>query len=191
MFFFLFLVSFFKFDYGIFSSEIYVEDCIDYQPLTSNATASRWTIPNGVTSVYDSNGWKISANAYKQIKLTEKITNPCSVEFTVSDYSSNSSGPGVIVASYTNGETTPSITILMGGASKTSDRKVFTTPLDHDLIKGGKYRIEYTSSTIKVYENNTLLGSATNTVGLPTRFEFHEGANSRYAIYKDIKVKPL
>lgn len=79
----------------------------------------------------------------------------------------------------------------MGGASKTTDRHVLGVPLDHDLIIGGKYRIEYTSSTIKVYENNTLLGQANNTVGLPTRFECHMGANSRYAVYKDLKVKPL
>ena len=38
---------------SIISSEIYVEDCIDYQPLTTNATASRWTIPSGVTSTYN------------------------------------------------------------------------------------------------------------------------------------------
>ena len=174
-----------------FVSEIYeLEDCIFYDPATSNAKASAWTIPTGVTSQYSSNGWRISANAYKQIKLTEKITNPCSVEFTLSDRSANSSGAGVIIAAYTNGETTPNQRILMGGASKTSDRKVFDTQLDHDLIIGAKYRIEYTSSTIKVYENNTLLGQATNSVGLPTRFEWHMGTN-RYAIYKDLKVKPL
>lgn len=158
--------------------------------MTSNATASRWTIPSGVTSTYDNTGWRLTANAYKQVKLTEKLTSACSVEFTVSDYSNNAY-QGVIVYAYTNGETTPNIRILTGGTSTASDRKVFTTQLDHDLIKGGKYRIEYTSSTIKVYENNTLLGQATNTVGLPTRFEWHTGANSRYAVYKDLKVKPL
>ena len=175
---------------SIISSEIYVEDCIDYQPLTTNATASRWTIPSGVTSTYSSDGWKISANAYKQIKLTSKLTSACSVEFTLSDRSANSSGAGVIIAAYTNGETTPSQIILRGGASKTSDHKVFDTQLDHDLIIGAKYRIEYTSSTLKVYEDNVLLGSASNTVGLPTRFEWHMGTN-RYAVYKDLKVKPL
>ena len=44
---------------------------------------------------------------------------------------------------------------------------------------------------MEVYENDTLLGSAVNSVGLPTRFEWHMGANGRYAIYKDLKVKPL
>ena len=175
---------------SIISSEIYVEDCIDYQPLTSNAHQSRWTIPSGVTSTYSSDGWRLTANAYKQVKLTEKLTSACSVEFTLSNCSANSNGASVIIFAYTNGETTPNIKILTGGTSKTSDRVVFNTQLDHDLIIGAKYRIEYTSSTLKVYENNTLLGSASNTVGLPTRFEWHIGTN-RYAIYKDLKVKPL
>ncbi len=174
---------------SILSDPYSIEDCIDYQPLTSNATASRWTIPSGVTSNYSSDGWKLTANAYKQIKLTDKLTTDCSVEFTISDFSSNS--VAVIVYAYTNGETTPNIKILTGGSSSASDRQVFNNAIGHELIKGGKYRIEYTSSTLKVYEDNVLLGSASNTVGLPTRFEWHTGANSRYAIYKDLKVKPL
>ena len=167
-----------------------LEDCRDYQPLTSNAHESRWTIPSGVTSSYSDNGWRISANGYKQVKLTDKLTTACSVEFTISDYS-NVATQAVIVFAYTNGETTPNLAILQGGTSASNLRKVFTTQLDHDLIKGGKYRIEYTTSTIKVYENNALLGESTNTIGFPTRFEWHIGANGRYAIYKDLKVKPL
>ena len=72
-----------------------------------------------------------------------------------------------------------------------SSFKVLENTISHAMIKGGVYKIEYTDSTMKVYENDTLLASATNNVGLPTRFEFHMGANSRYAIYKDLKVKPL
>jgi hypothetical protein len=78
----------------------------------------------------------------------------------------------------------------MGGTPDTSTCYVLDTRLNRDFIKGGKYRIEYTSSTLKVYENDVLLGSATNNVGLPTRFEFHTSSN-RWAIYKDLKVKPL
>lgn len=167
-----------------------LEDCRDYQPLTSNAHESRWTIPSGVTSSYSDNGWRISANGYKQVKLTDKLTTACSVEFTISDYS-NVDTQAVIVFAYTNGETTPNLAILQGGTSASNLRKVFTTQLDHDLIKGGKYRIEYTTSTIKVYENNALLGESINTIGFPTRFEWHMGVNGRYAIYKDLKVKPL
>lgn len=57
-------------------------------------------------------------------------------------------------------------------------------------IKGAVYKIEYTPSTLKLYENNVLISTITNNIGFPTRFEFHTGSN-RYAVYKDLKVKPL
>lgn len=167
---------------------ITIEDCLDYDSLTSNS--GKWTIPSGVTSQYSDNGWKISANSYNQIKLTDKLASACSVEFTLVDYSTPSGGNApVIVYAYTNGETTPNQGIL--GNPTSSTISVLGTTLNRSLIKGAVYRIDYTSSTISVYENDTLLGSANNNVGLPTRFEFHMGANSRYAIYKDLKLKPL
>ena len=174
----------------MFVSETFVlEDCIVYDSLTS--ASGKWTIPSGVTSTYSDNGWRISASSYKQIKLTEKLTSACSVEFTLVDYESSNYGsaPPVIVYQYTNGETTPNQKILITWDSTSFD--ALNTRINHGLVKGAVYKIEYTDSTMKVYENDTLLASATNDVGLPTRFEFHMGANSRYAIYKDLKVKPL
>lgn len=161
-----------------------------YFPLTDNSNQSAFTIPSGTTSTYSNDGWRVSANGYKQVKLTDKLTTSCSVEFTISDYS-NVATQSIIIFAYTNGETTPNLSILQGGTSASNLRKVFDTQLDHDFIKGGEYRIEYTSSTITVYENDVLLGQSSNTVGFPTRFEFHMGANSRYAVYKDLKLKPL
>ena len=170
------------------SDEIQIEDCAVYDPLTS--ASGKWTIPSGVTSQYTDDGWRISANSYNQIKLTEKLTSACSVEFTLVDYSTPSGNNApVILFAYTNGETTPNQAILYNPTSSTIN--VLGTTLNRSLIKCAVYRIEYTSSTIKVYENGTLLGSARSNVGLPTQFEFHMGANSRYAIYKDLKVKQL
>ena len=162
---------------------------MNYDSLTSNS--GKWTVPSGVTSQYSDNGWKVSANAYKQIKLTDKLTSDCSVEFTVVDYgsSSMSSYPPVIIYAYTNGETTPNQLLLMNTSA--SAFTALTDTINHAVVKGGVYRIEYTSSTLKVYENGTLIATANNNVGLPTRFEFHMGANSRNATYKDLKVKPL
>ena len=182
---------FFLIGYCTVLQETYeVEDCLKYFPLTDNTHQSAFTIPSGVTSQYSSNGWKVSANAYKQIKLTDKLTSDCSVEFTLVDYSTPSgSNPSVIIYAYTNGETTPNQSILQNPTSTAF--KALNTTINRALVKGGVYRIEYTSSTLKVYENGTLLGSASSNVGLPTRFEFHMGANSRYAIYKNLKVKPL
>ena len=173
---------------GTFVSETCsLEDCILYDPLTS--ASGKWTIPSGVTSQYSDNGWRISASSYKQIKLTEKLTNACSVEFTLIDYNKVSSGGSLLIYQYTNGETTPNQEIMNSGNSS-SRPTVLGTQVSHDLIKGAVYKIEY-NTTLKVYEDDTLLGSATNNVGFPTRFEWHMGANSRYAIYKDLKVKPL
>ena len=163
-----------------------IEDCIIYDSLTS--ASGKWTIPSGVTSEYSSDGWKISANAYKQIKLTEKLTTACSVEFTVVDYTTpSSSKPPVIVYQYTNGETTPNQEVLL--VDGTSSFKVLGNTISHAMIKGGVYKIDY-DTTMKLYENDTVLASASNSVGLPTRFEWHMGTN-RYAVYKDLKVKPL
>lgn len=172
----------------IFVSETYsLEDCIIYDPLTSSS--GKWTIPSGVTSSYSDNGWRISANAYKQIKLTDKLTSACSVEFTVVDYSTpTSSYAPIIIYAYTNGETTPNQSILQNYSTYID---VLGTQLNQSLVKGAVYKIEYTSSNISVYENDTLLATANNNIGLPTRFEYHMGANSRYAVYKDLKVKPL
>ena len=166
-----------------------IEDCINYDSLTS--ASGKWTIPSGVTSQYSSDGWKVSASSYKQVKLTDKLTSACSVEFTLKDFTQYSDYQSIIIYQYTNGDTTPNQDILLGGVGNVNYCKVLGVKLNRDLVKNAKYRIEYATSTIKVYENDTLIGSGSNNVGFPTRFEFHIGANSRYVIYKDIKVKPL
>jgi hypothetical protein len=107
------------------------------------------------------------------------------------DYGSSNMGsyPPVIVYQYTNGETTPNQQLILLWSS--SSFNAVGQRINHALVKGGVYRIEYTSSTLKVYENGTLIASGNNNVGFPTRFEFHMGANSRNATYKDLKIKPL
>lgn len=166
-----------------------LEDCMKYYPLVDNSDESAFTIPTGTTVSYSDEGMRLSANAYKQIKLTEKLTSDCSVEFTVVDYSTSSySYPPVIVYAYTNGETTPNQQIFISNDS--SSMLILGNTINHVPVKGGKYKIEYTSSNIRVYENNTLLASASNSVGLPTRFEWHTGPN-RWAVYKDLKIKAL
>ena len=175
---------------GTLSSEIFVlEDCILYDSLTS--ASGKWTIPSGVTSSYSDEGWRISASSYKQIKLTDKLTSDCSVEFTLVDFNVISAGGSVATYIYTNGETTPNQEILYSRSSSYSTSTCFGVDIEHRLVTGAKYRTEFTTSTIKVYENNTLIGQATNNVGFPTRFEWHMGSGGRYAIYKDLKVKPL
>ena len=139
----------------MFVSETYsIEDCINYDSLTS--ASGKWTIPSGVTSQYSSDGWKVSANAYKQIKLTEKLTSDCSVEFTLVDYNSDwNDSSAVIVYQYTGGDSTPNQEILSGGFRTNTNFKALGTTISHALIKGAKYKIDYGQSTMKFYENNT------------------------------------
>ena len=166
-----------------------VQDCIIYDPLTSNS--GKWTIPSGVSSTYSSNGWNVSATSYSQVKLTDKITSDCSVEFTLVDYNITSAGGSCIIYAYTNGETTPNKIIIDSRSNAHSTSAVFGTALDHRFANGTKFRIDYTSSTLKVYENDVLIGTDSNSVGLPTRFEFHIGSGGRTVTYKDLKVKAL
>ena len=166
-----------------------IEDCIIYDPLTSNS--GKWTIPSDVSSTYSSNGWNVSATSYSQVKLTDKITSDCSVEFTLVDYNITSAGGSCVVYAYTNGETTPNQVILDSRSTAHSASAVFGRLLDHRFANGTKFRIDYTSDTLKVYENDVLIGTDSNSVGLPTRFEFHIGAGGRTVTYKDLKVKPL
>ena len=168
-----------------------IEDCIIYDPLTSNS--GKWTIPSSCTTSYDNNGCKFgTATSYSQIKLTDKLTSPVSVEFTVVDYytSNPTSNYPLIIYQYTNGDTTPNQAILNGSQTKLL---CFGNEVSgHTLLKNGVYRIEYGSSTIKIYENDILIGTDSNNIGLPTRFEFHIGATSdRWLKLKDMRVKSI
>ena len=170
-----------------------IEDCINYDAMTSNS--GKWTIPSACSTAYDSNGCKFgTATSYSQVKLTNKLTSACTVEFTLVDYyTSSSQGIGdhpVVIYQYTNGETTPNQELLIGGEGNYF--RACGTAYTRALSKNTVYKIEYGSPTIKVYEGNTQLGSVTNNVHLPTRFEFHMGKTSgRWIKIKDVKVKPL
>jgi hypothetical protein len=67
---------------------------------------------------------------------------------------------------------------------------LFDKTINEALPKNKPIRIEYTTSTIKVYVDGVLKGSASNNVGFPTKFEWHTGSG-RWTIYKDLKVKAL
>ena len=67
-----------------------IEDCINYDAMTSNS--GKWTIPSACSTAYDSNGCKFgTATSYSQVKLTNKLTSACTVEFTLVDYYTSSS----------------------------------------------------------------------------------------------------
>ena len=181
----------FEFKFGSILQETFVvEDCLKYYPLTDNTHESAFTIPSGVVSSYSSDGWNMSATNYSMVRLTDKLTSDCSVEFTISDYNTPITNyEPVIIYAYTNGETTPNQEILTNPTA--NSYIVFGTTINEALPKNKPIRIEYTTSTLKLYVDNVLKGSINNNIGFPTRFEWHIGANNRYAVYKDLKVKAL
>ena len=177
--------------YNSLEKRLAIEDCIIYDPLTSDS--GKWTIPSSCQTSYDGNGGKFgTATSYSQIKLTDKLTTDCSVEFTVVDYytdAPNSNHP-LIIYQYTNGDTTPNQVLLNGSQTKLA---AFGREISgRSVVKNAVYKIDYASSTMKIYENDVVIGTGSNNVGLPTRFEIHIGSSSgRWLKIKDVKVKPL
>ena len=77
---------------GIISNVINIEDCIDAQELTTNAKASRWTIPSHVQTSYSSNGWTYgNASSYVRMELNTDLSNkiPLSISFDLTQCTSN------------------------------------------------------------------------------------------------------
>ena len=177
----------------MFVSETYaLEDCMDYQPMTSNAHQSRWNIPSEVTSAsifgYSSDGWKFgNASIYSRIKHNISLTSPFSAEFTVTAFGNSTSNPAPVVYFYTGGTTTPN-----AGFAFYSNQIDFNNSqvINRGGVTGAVYKVEFSTSTVKLYENGTLIYTGSHSVSLPTQFEFHTGA-SRYCVVKDFKIKPL
>lgn len=171
-----------------------IEDCLDYQPMTSNVHQSRWTIPSAVTSAsifgYSSNGWKYgNASSYSNMYLDTLFTGGVSVEFTLKDV--NDVQPIVIITDenktrYAGWNYSPStkFTITSGASATTVDT------VNHSLSIGAVYRVEFNDNTVKVYENDTLVQSASVTLPNSKYFRLDTGSG-RYTQIKDFKVKPL
>ena len=182
------------FKYGSLLQETYeVEDCIDYQPLTSNADESKWTIPSAVKSSsiygYSSDGWKFgNASSYSRIIHQTSLTFPFSMEFKLTELNSTSSGDGVLIFIYSNGST-PNFGI---GHDRNGWWLGTTSNRSNDSFTSGDViRVEYgTSNSVKLFKNNVQIVTGTHSVTGPTNVEFHTG-NSRYCRIKNFKVKAL
>lgn len=176
---------------SVSSSTYNVEDCEDYQPMIDNSAESRWTIPSAVSSSsifgYSSDGWKFgNVSSYSRIIHNTSQTAPFSAEFTITEMG-NASYSAPIVYFYTNGNTTPNTGFDFGPNNIDYNA---TTVVNRRAVLGAVYRIEFLSSTVKLYENDVLLYTGSHSVTLPTNFEFHTGS-SRYCRVKDFKIKPL
>lgn len=157
--------------------------------MTDNSKQSRWTIPSTVsTNEYSTNGWKFgNASGYSRIKHNTSLTSLFSAEFTVTAFGNSTSNPAPVVYFYTGGTSTPN-----AGFAFYSNRIDYSssTVINRSGVTGAVYKMEFSTSTVKLYENGTLIYTGSHSVSLPTVFEFHTGS-SRYCVVKDFKLKPL
>ena len=164
--------------------------------MTTNAKVSDWTIPSQVSSGYyygfSEDGWSFGRiSSYQRIIFNELINDGFAVEFTLTDYGRYASNSPIVLAYfYTNGSTTPTIGVEGYVNNTASSFSIGGTIFNHNLVKGGRYRIEYTSNSLTVYCDGNLIGTVSNSVGLPTKFEVHTGTNRLY-VYKDFLIELL
>lgn len=177
--------------YSTFLTKTYeVEDCLDYQELTSNAKQSRWTIPSAVSSSsifgYSDNGWKYgNASSFSNITYYQTLNYPFSIEIGLTDFSSSSPSPiGVSIGSsyilmYPKNSTT--VTFYVGG--NTQDYTV-SSQMPKTL------RIDVTDSTAELYIDDTLIATKNHSLtGIIT--PLLQTGTSRMVQIKDFKIKPL
>ena len=179
-------------DNGTLVSETYeIEDCREYQPMTSNAHQSRWTIPSAVTSAsifgYSSEGWKFgNSSSYSTISRTESQTLPYSMEFTVTNRNA-SNDPQPIFGAYLGSNY---LMINCGSNNVVINVNGSRTTYSHSYTLPFIVRFELTSTTVSVYVDDVLIGSKTHSLTgnpVPT---FQTGSN-RWNVIKDYKIKPL
>lgn len=177
---------------GLESESCSIEDCLDYQPMTTNAHQSRWSIPSAVTSSsifgYSSDGWKFgNASSYSTISAVDNQTLPYSMEFTVTNRYNKDNNPSPIFGAYFGSNylmvacSSNNIVIYVNGSQTTY---AYSYPSTFTV------RMEITSNTISVYIDDVLIGSETHSFtgnSVPT---FQTGVN-RWNVIKDYKIKPL
>ena len=172
------------------SDSVTIEDCLDYQPMTSNAKEEYWDIPSAVknsTFGYSTNGWKYgNASSYSRIIANYTLSFPFSLELIVNDVNDNQLSPiGVIIGSsyiFMQISNNKSKVELNVAGTKTSYNVASTMPK--------KLRMEITSSNIKLYLDDNLLGTANHSLSGTIQPALETGGN-RWIEIKEFKIKGM
>jgi len=167
-----------------------VLDCSDYQPLTSNAHQSRWTILSGMSVSYDANGMYCSASQFKDAYCNTEMTTPCSMEFTLVDYTPQTNVPTPLMYIWDSNNTR---TVSMSQQNGVITYGIYggtTHTFSHSFVKGAIYRLDFLTNKVEFYENDVLLFDLEYTTSLPLKFGFAVAQNRPFKI-KDLKLKPL
>ena len=176
---------------NISSNSVNLEDCIDYQPLTSNIHQSRWTIPSAVSSSstfgYSNDGWKYgNASSFSSMYLNQEFTSPVSIEFKLTGYNGGSTLIGNISDS-----TDLSTNQLLFGLGSSNNLVLGDNISGQYLIEvNAVYRVEIYANELKFYKNNTLIHSKAFNTYNPFKICLNTGGG-RWCQIKDLKIKPL
>ena len=175
----------------IFVSETYsLEDCIDYDPLTSNT--GKWDFPSGTTVNYNSNGMYISASGWKDGYFHNTYTKPYSVEFELADYSASGSNTFYMALYFYNSSKSRLAQAQTINNNKTAIGAYSGTPteISYTIPKGSIVRIDIESNSMKLYVDDELKVSSTYDLASPSIVGVTTAGN-RSTTYKDWKIKPL
>ena len=177
----------------IFLQETFVvEDCIDYQPLTSNIHQSRWTIPSHTNISYSDEGMRISASAWADLYLNNQINKPCSIEWKMGSYSSmlfnwylwdtNKTTRYINPNEFDNGITANRFTL---DVYPSNSNYINYKPNVNDII-----RLEVDNTECRLYVNDVLKITKSYTQSSPFILGFGTSTN-RYSTVKNLKIKAL
>ena len=158
-----------------------IEDCINYDAMTSNS--GKWTIPSTVSiSEYSSNGWKYgNASTFQFIDLTNTpYSSNYSVEITI-----NSVYGGTPFVLYFESSTAQRTYLIV----YPNKYNLGGTEVSRTFVSNQNYRLDYTSNGLSLYIDGTLIKTISHNIG-DAKIRLATGVN-RYAIIKDLKIKPL
>ena len=178
----------------MFVSETYsVEDCLDYDLMTSNS--GKWNIPSAMQSAisYNSNGMTVSGlSSGQSMTLKTSYNVPVAVEFDL--IASSSSGnydnasPQLCIDGTLHNHNSitikPKSLIIQTGNNSGS----FT---DHSVSSVlGTYKIVMQSTQYSVYLDGTLVATQSNASISSTNFLILSSSNRSFTM-KNVKIKPV
>ena len=121
--------------------------------------------------------------------LSTPITNNCSIEFVLNDYSSGTN-PTPVLRAY-NGNTIVFSCFAQWGYNGWWLGSNNTKISSNAPVKGATYRLDITSTSLQLYENDNLIGTVNQSITTNSMELRLETGSNRFTELKDFKIKPL
>ena len=178
------------------SNTLLVEDCLFYDPLTSDS--GKYSFPSQVTHTYNEEGMTLTASSYCLITGTASYTlEPCILEVTVNKRTTTSlPSPIIFLQDKTVDNTYIGVATsnsnymcMMVNKGSSSNKTIYSTPQN-----GEKVQVIYTGSKVilKNIRNSTttVLGEYTWTPQMTEYVIRMDIGTNRSCTIKDLKIKP-